>query len=219
MLSDFAKSFFSAGGITAIASLISAGIGAAITFIVTKMNNENNLPKEKMEIAYDEVYYPIQKILLENDYTDDSELVKKIEPYFEKYDKYISLSTKISFNLLKKKKVKIKKFSNNINHYDEYLRKRLGYLVSDAGEIYKYGNPVYKLALAIIFEIGIEYALPILGTLIDKTSEIYITLAWLFMLLPIVIIGQLIAIVVLRITHAIRNKKMKETAQDTEKNE
>lgn len=217
MLSDFTKNFFSAGGITAIASLISAGIGAVITFIVTKINNENNLPKEKMEIAYDEVYYPIQKILLENNYTDDSELVKKIEPYFEKYDKYISLSTKISFNLLKKKKVKIKKFSGNINHYDEYLRKRLGYLVSDSGELYKYGNPVYKLELAVILEMGLEYAFPVWATFIDENSTLYIVLAVLFMLLAIVILGQFIAIIVLRIVYAIRNKKMKKATQDTEK--
>lgn len=57
-------------------------------FFVGRYNNFQDRPLDKMEIAYNRVYYPVYRIMRE-DSIKISTVIEKAKMYFCKYEKYI----------------------------------------------------------------------------------------------------------------------------------
>lgn len=109
-----------------------------ITFLITRYTYRINIPLDKLEKAYNKVYYPIYCLF----YFDKSKeystkfIIKKCKQYLEKYRKYVDKSTLMAFEILMKSynelefdKSSYENFKINISNMNYRLRKRLGYLV------------------------------------------------------------------------------------------
>lgn len=142
--------------------ILPAIIAGIFTFLVTKYSYIKNRPLDKLEIAYNRVYYPIYNIISNKTFSIDDVIVKS-EKYITKYDKYVDISTKQLFFSIKKskkqlnKKMLYKNFKNNIYYKNYYLRKNLGYLVSGYINLYNYSTPYTKSLFRLIIEFCILY--------------------------------------------------------------
>lgn len=126
-----------------------------ITFLITRYTYRINIPLDKLEKAYNKVYYPIYCLF----YTDKSTefIIKKCKQYLEKYKKYVDKSTLMAFEILMKSyndleydKSSYESFKINIFNMNSRLRKRLGYLEPNIFALYQYCTPVRRYALRII---------------------------------------------------------------------
>lgn len=140
------------------------------TFIITKYTYNKNRPLDKLEIAYNRIYYPIYKIVSDKNINRDV-AIDKINRYLLKYNKYVDISTKRIFESLHKckketkKKFVYQKFKDNIFNKNSYLRRKLGYLEPNLVELYKYSMPSTKSMIRIILELYIIYFTLFLGTI------------------------------------------------------
>lgn len=138
-----------------IAPVVITGL---ITFLITKYNYSKSRPLDKMELAYNRVYYPIYR-LLKREKQINQELVDQCEKYINKYEKYVDWSTLATFDYLKKnvnndyvKDNAYFNFKNNINNRNSFLRKRLGYLEVHVFDSYKYAPQSQKLMIRLCIE-------------------------------------------------------------------
>lgn len=122
-------------------------IAGFFSFFVTKYTYNKNTPLEKMEFAYNRVYYPLYRYIRNNKDQNENaieETKKALKIYFEKYDKYIDYSTIKTFkslcecNTKAKEKSAYQKFTDNVYNMNSYLRKRLGYLEPNIFQLFKY---------------------------------------------------------------------------------
>lgn len=163
--------------ITAIVTAIGTGL---CTFLVTVYKYNKNIPLDKLEIAYNRVYYPINRAISEVKNRDDIDcFIKKIEIYFVKYKRYINDSTLYLFGDLCNKETKTEKrsaynnFIENINDQCKYLRKRLGYLTSTTRQIFKYKDWYSKVENGLIIGSAIMAVLVIICACLNKELIIY----------------------------------------------
>lgn len=148
------------------------------TFLITKYTYNKNRPLDKMETAYNRIYYPIYKIISDKNINKNIDMViDKSKIYFIKYDKYVDLSTKRLFKSLcecdkeAKRKSVYQSFKDNIYNRNSYLRVRLGYLEPNFFQIYKYAAPSSKSAFRITLEFCIIYLSAILITIATKLKN------------------------------------------------
>lgn len=73
--------------------VLPAMIAGIFTFFVTKYSYNKNRPLDKLEIAYNRIYYPIFNMVSDKNLSID-DIVIKSEDYIIKYDKYVDLTTK-----------------------------------------------------------------------------------------------------------------------------
>ena len=97
--------------------ILPAIIAGLFTFFVTKYTYNNNRPLDKIEIAYNRIYYLLCKIISNKNINGDiNEVIKRSKLYFTKYDKYVDVSTKRIFENLcncnkeAKEKINLSKF-------------------------------------------------------------------------------------------------------------
>lgn len=139
-------------------------------FLVAKYTYNNNKPLDKLEIAYNRVYYPLYRLVKQNDNEGIDIIIKKSKYYFEKYDKYVDRSTLRIYNSLNKCDKKVKKksiyniFYNNIYDKNAYLRRRLGYLEPNFLQIYTYSSTSEKSTFRIFMELLGMYCCLILSS-------------------------------------------------------
>lgn len=190
-------------------------IAAISTFLITKYTYNKNKPLDKLEIAYNRVYYPILRIISNRkiNNNDINEVIDKSKIYFVKYDKYIDTSTKRLFEALcncqniTKKKTIYENFTNNINNRNSFLRRRLGYLEPNFAQIYKYSVPSTKSFFRIIIELVIIYITLILFSATEKISyRIYIVSFSIFLSFVTIIICELIWCILRAIFYRIGDK-------------
>lgn len=123
-------------------------IAGLFSFFVAKYTYNKNTPLEKMEFAYNRVYYPLYRYIRNNkdqniNDNDMEETKKALKFYFDKYDKYIDFSTIKTFIILCECNTRAEemsayqKFANNVCSMNSYLRKRLGYLEPNIFQLYK----------------------------------------------------------------------------------
>lgn len=176
-------------------------ITGIFTFIITKYTYNKNKPLEKLEVAYNRVYYPLYRIISDKKINNDIHIViEKSKIYFEKYHKYIDQSTKIVFDDLCqcddkcKKKTIYQNFKSNIYDKSLYLRRRLGYLEPNFLQMYKYYTPSTKSLLRILTEICIIYLSVIFASVVNEFEDkIYVNcLMYIFIFFCIVIITEIV---------------------------
>lgn len=173
-------------------------ITGLFTFLITKYTYNKNVPLEKMEIAYNRIYYPIYKIV-SNENTNINDVISKIQIYFIKYNKYIDRATNRLFNELckctneAKKKSIYARFKNNIYNRNSYLRRRLGYLEPGFAQLYKYSIPTTKSFFRITMEFGVLYiAIMLCGITMNFSNLIFNISAIVFTASLLCIICELI---------------------------
>lgn len=162
-------------------------ITGIFTFFITKYTYTNNRPIDKLEIAYNRVYYPLYRLIKSNNNIDS--VIDKSEQYFEKYKKYIDRSTIRSYDVLVtcdtkvKKKSAYEKFKDNIYNKNSYLRRRLGYLEPSFFQIYKYETTLNRFLFRVLIEFLFMYISIALITLKIKILQNYAALTLLFILI------------------------------------
>lgn len=166
---------FLSNNINLISAILPAIITSAIGFVGVKYTYTKNIPLDKLEFTYDEVYYPIYKFINDKNNCNNIYLIKNsLKIYFDTYEKYLDFSTiKLYKELCKcttkqKQKVVYKKFYNNIYDMNTYLRKRLGYLESNIFQLYKYSLPKDKAIFWTVLTFVFAYSLVIFGVLFNK---------------------------------------------------
>ena len=129
------------------------------TFLITKYTYNKNRPLDKMETAYNRIYYPIYKIISDKNINKDiNKVIDKSKIYILKNSKYIDTSTQRIFDSLCKcnknamKKAIYKNFKGNILEKNAFLRRKLGYLEPDFFQLYKYLSPSDKTGIRIALE-------------------------------------------------------------------
>jgi len=79
-------------------SLIAVLATGLITFFITKYKYYKNIPLDKLEIAYNRIYYPIYCITKSN--IDIQKNIEKCKVYLTKYRKYADKTTLRVFETL-----------------------------------------------------------------------------------------------------------------------
>ena len=157
-----------------IVPIILTGI---ITFWVTRYTQNRSVPLEKMELAYNRVYYPMYKIMRNKKWSElcHEEIKKEMDCRLKKYDKYISQSTRSTYNDYikafengKRNKVYLQNFQNNILSYNNRLRYYLGYPQASVWEMYTYLDKKSKRLIKLCMCVAIIYILPILYALSNE---------------------------------------------------
>ena len=176
-------------------TIVPAIISGVFTFIITKYSYNRKVPLDKMEIAYNRVYYPIYRIIYYNKKFNKMKIdttICKISLYLNKYNKYADRSTINTFNALCKYKDRqsYNNFINNIYDKNSYLRRRLGYLEPNVMQIYKYLSKSEKSTLRISVEVLIIYICAITINIVQ--NEFQMMLSYLFTIIIGVIIIEII---------------------------
>ncbi len=161
--------------------ILPAFTSGIITFLITSYTYNKSRPLEKLEIAYNRIYYPLYKnISNENTNNDINSFINTSKEYFKKYDKYIDLSTKRLFKLLcnctkdAEKKSIYQKLKDNIDDRNTYLRRRLGYLQPNILQLYKYTPIKTQITLWILLMFSVAYMFCILSTIFSGKIQIYL---------------------------------------------
>lgn len=180
--------------------ILPAVITSLFTFFITKYTYNNNRPLDKIEIAYNRIYYPIYKIISDKNITNDiNEIIKRCKLYFTKYEKYADISTKKLFKELcgcnkeTKKKSIYQSFKDNIYNRNYYLRRRLGYLEPSFIQLYKYAISGTKSLFRITIGLCLLYATLVLcGITMNISNMIFTSSAVIFTVSLVWIICELL---------------------------
>lgn len=181
-----------------IISIVTVVLSSIGSFIVTYYKYNKNIPLDKFELSYNRVYYPIYKIILNSDEKDINQIIEKVKFYILKGDKYVDGITKNLFKSLqenqnnsKLQKKQYRMFEENIMHYNEYLRKRLGYVVPTMDRIFKAIDPVVKLRFKMWVEICFIFFFFQMSSIFDQASILYGICSLAFTILLVVLIVQI----------------------------
>lgn len=181
-------------------AMLPAIIAGLFTFFITKYTYYKNRPLDKLEKAYNRIYYPLYRIISdENINSNINYVINKSRIYFLKYDKYIDISTKRLFNSLcktnneAKRKSIYQSFKDNIYNRNSYLRRRLGYLEPSFVQLYKYSTPSTKSLFRITIEFCIIYIILILCSItMNRCNAIFNIAVIIFYIFLIMIICEII---------------------------
>lgn len=193
--------------------ILPAIVTGIFTFLITKYTYNKNRPLDKIEIAYNRIYYPLYRILSDKNIDNDIDrFIDQSKIYFIKYDKYIDISTKRLFQLLCECNKKTEKNSiyinlkNSIYNRNSYLRRRLGYLEPNLVQVYKYSTPSEKSTVRIIIEVFILYSLFIIsGIFISfRLKAFYSSIACLIVVFLIIIIIEFLCFILRFLYYKIR---------------
>lgn len=137
-----------------IDGLVSALIAALGTFLITKYTYNRNIPLDKLEISYDRIYYPIQRLIRDNN--DILQIIEKSEIYLLKYDKFVDRSTIKAFRMLKENAENMdayNAYTSNISEMNRKLRRRLGYLEPNLMMMYSSSSLRDRLLIRVMYEL------------------------------------------------------------------
>lgn len=134
-------------------------LAGLFSFYIAKYTYNKNRPLDKLEIAYNRIYYPIYNLLRdENSNADIDMIIEKSKFYLEKYTKYADKSTLTLFRQLCQSKTDhynktaYHNYIYNIYKKNTYLRIRLGYLEPNYIEIYSYLTKSEQSTIRIFIE-------------------------------------------------------------------
>lgn len=182
-------------------------ITGILTFLITKYQCQKKVPLEKMEKAYNKVYFPIYQ-LIRNESNEREEIIKTSEEYLNKYIKYVDRSTLLAFKVLinasgeREKNTAYGNYESNIINFNSKLRRQLGYLEPNVLNMYTYSSKSDQRMLRVFLEISIFYILIVLYSLIKNeniSSIIFAIYIFIFLVLICELILFLVAFIVKRI--------------------
>lgn len=180
-------------------------------FAIFNTRYNKNIPLEKFEIAYNRVYYPLYKLIVDSDANKDIDIiVEKSELYFLKYRKYIDISTIRLYELLQindnnsKRKAIYQSFKYNIYDKNTYLRKRLGYLEPNYIQLYKYSTPSKQSVIRIMMELAFAYITILVATIPNLPNNYYNIVLLVFSILLVIIFIEIIICIIRTIYYKIR---------------
>lgn len=145
-----------------------------ITFLVAIYNYNKNIPLDKLEIAYNRIYYPIYCLITSD--IDIPQIVKKCEWYLKKYRKYADRSTLKAFKYLDDNynswygKKAYTNFKNNIDKMHTALRRKLGYLEPNVFNMYASSAPSEKRVVRLFLELSGIYLSAIIASQIQSET-------------------------------------------------
>lgn len=175
-----------------------ACVTGIITFLITKYEYHRNIPLEKMEVAYNRIYFPLYQ-LIRNE-KDVAKIVKQSERYFQKYNKYVDRSTLIAFSYIRDCKEEyddklVSNYKDNIFSLNSKLRRRLGYLEPTLISAYKSMSSMEKRVMRVFLWMLLTYLLSVAFTMpfLDKCED-GITIA--FAIFFIIFIVELLLLLV-----------------------
>lgn len=180
--------------------VLPAIITSLFTFLITKYTYNNNHPLDKLEIAYNRIYYPLYRIIFDKNIEEDiNQVINRSEKYITKYSKYIDISTKKLFDELRKCNKETKKksiyqsFKNNINNRNSYLRRRLGYLEPNLIQTFKFATPELQSFYRILIELCVVYfSLISCGVFVNRYNVIFFISVLIVTIFAFLIIIELI---------------------------
>lgn len=158
--------------------VIPAIITGLCSFLITKYTYNKNVPLDKLEIAYNRVYYPLYRFLKEKKNADYDDIIEKSTFYFDKYEKYVDRSTLIAYNSLSacnseaKRKDLLVNFKANIRDRNYYLRRRLGYLEPNFLQVYRFSSQADKSTFRILIEFCVFYIAGVLGSSTENNIQV-----------------------------------------------
>lgn len=167
-------------------------ITGLLTFLITRYQCQKKVPLEKMDKAYNKVYFPIYQ-LIKNEQIGREEIITKSEEYLNKYIKYVDRSTLLAFKVFNKaigeseKKKTYNNYESNIINFNSKLRRQLGYLEPNVLNMYTYSSKADKRIINILFAMSTFYISAILISFItNKIITNIITIVAAFALLALV---------------------------------
>lgn len=180
--------------------LLPAIITGVFTFFITRYTYNKNRPLDKIEIAYNRIYYPLYRIISDKNINGNiNEVINKSKIYFTRYEKYIDFSTKRLFESLckctkeAKKKSIYRQFRNHIYNRNSYLRRRLGYLEPSFIQRYKSSSPSIKSLVRIFIGLcGVYILLFSCNIFVERFDTIFDISAKIFFIFLQWIICELI---------------------------
>lgn len=155
-------------------------IGGVITFFIAIYNYNKNRPLDKLETAYNRIYYPIYNLINDNNKEDINLIIEKSKFYLDKYKKYADRSTLKAFNELYQNKTDnfdksaYQNFINKIYNKNSYLRIRLGYLEPNIIQMYPYLPKSDRSSIRMFMEFCILYILICLYNIFNNHIQKYI---------------------------------------------
>lgn len=191
--------------------ILLACITGIITFLITKYEYHRNVPLEKMEVAYNRIYFPLFQ-LIRNE-KDVAKIVKQSEQYFQKYYKYVDRSTLIAFNYIRECKEDydeklVSNYKDNIYSMNSKLRRRLGYLEPTLISAYRSMSTMERRIMRIVLWMMFTYLLSVAFTMpfLEK-YEYEITIG--FAIVFITFIGELLVLFVESVVKWFKTRKKK----------
>lgn len=176
--------------------ILPAIITGMITFLITKYSYNNNRPLDKLEIAYNRVYYPLYKLVTDKNIKDIDFIITKANYSLNKYNKYVDRSTLRAFHYLcecnseAKKKDAYENLKENIYNKNSYLRRRLGYLEPNFFQIYTYSSKAEKSTFRILLEIILIYIVTLVSDFFtDNIPSVLIYFVSVLLIIMLIEIG------------------------------
>ena len=173
--------------------ILPAVVAGIITFFITKYTYNNNRPNDKLEIAYNRIYYPLYRLIKGENTKDIDFIIDMSRYYLNKYDKYVDRSTLRAFNSLctcnteAKKKDAYENFKDNIYNRNSYLRRKLGYLEPSFSQIYTYMSKAEKSTFRILVELLCIYLFAFISDFFTcKIQSVLIFIASIFLIAMII---------------------------------
>ena len=188
------------GEIAKIDGFIASVITGIFTFFVTKYTYHKNIPLDKLEKAYNRVYYPIYSLVNSNECIE--KIIEKCEMYIKKYTKYVDRSTLISFQYLidnmgkRVAKKAYSTFKSNIYSMNSKLRMRLGYLEPNGITIYTYSSPSEQRIIRMAIELLVAYISVIISTYVTNEDIMYFLVAICIIFSTVLFIEIVIVVVI-----------------------
>lgn len=147
-------------------------VTGVISYLLAKYKYHKDVPLDKMEKAYDEVYFPLYQAV--RDECSAPELLEKTKIYYDEFYKYFDRSTLVAYELLKdnlEDKEAFANYKSNIIETNCRLRSRLGYLEPSFWSMYTYAPAKDKKMIRFVFEFSILYIFIMLATLMEGEKE------------------------------------------------
>lgn len=155
-----------------IPQIFTVTITAIITNIISKCINRK--PNEKLELSYNRIYYPLYKLIIENQTKDNADIDyykvrDSLEYRLRRYGKYANITTIKAFvqfsNAINEsdsktyKKLYKSMITENILNQSAKMRKILGYPEATTWQYYKYSTKRAKFQFRIVMYIFVIYFL------------------------------------------------------------
>lgn len=167
-----------------------------ITYWATNYKFKKEVPIDKMEFVYDNVYYPISDIIKDINYKEiNIDHIEQIDNILIKNKKYVDNITLDTYKNLKESKSDgfdekhcYNTFKKNINDHNSQLRTKLGYPKSSVLFSLMYPSSFDKYNTILVLMGALLIPFVIYDAIVKQNTEIFITFIYLLIVIVFLII-------------------------------